>query len=74
MTYKLTQNKKIKDKLEEIITSLECIDKSLIKSLKVALEAYVKGPDEESSKNALELELGKIMEVVEANKKLLQSQ
>jgi hypothetical protein len=74
VTYKLTQNKKIKDKLEEIANSIDSLEKNAIKNLKIALSAYVAGPDEESIKTVLDTELAKIMELLEANKKALLTQ
>ncbi len=50
------------------------MEKNSIKSLKIALQAYIDGPDEESSKSTLEIELGKITEMIEASKKALQNQ
>ena len=45
------------------------MEKNSIKNLKLALQAYVDGPDEESSKGTLEIELGKVVELIEASKK-----
>lgn len=70
INYKLTQSKKIKDKMEELQNSLEFVEGGSLSHLKTCLLAYVGSPDEEANKTALEQELSKIMEHAETNKKI----
>lgn len=69
VNYKLTQVKKQKEKIEEVSSSLELIDGSLIKNLKHLLTQYMGNPDEEGTKTLADAEITKVLEIIEANKK-----
>lgn len=43
---KLTQTKRYKEKIEELVQSMEYVDNNQLKNLKTALGEYLNNPDE----------------------------
>ena len=54
INYKLTQVKKIKDKLDELALQMDYIDGGTIKQLRGLMKQYQESPDEEQSRQLVE--------------------
>lgn len=73
VTAKLNQAKKAKERVDEIFNSIEHLEPSQVKNLKVLLGQYMVNPDEESIKQPMDSELVKLLDIAETNKKIYQS-
>lgn len=69
LNYKLTQTKKILDKMDELKSVLDFIEGGVIKELKDFLKNYIESPDNDTNKNLVETELKRILDIAEVQKK-----
>jgi hypothetical protein len=72
LNYKLTQAKKLMEKIEELKTSMEFIEGGTIKDLKEYLRCYLEAPDNDTNKHQVESELKRILEITESQRKVKQ--
>jgi hypothetical protein len=59
--------------VEEVLNSLDFIDGSIVKNLKLLLTLYMGNPDEEGTKQLADVEIAKILEAAEIAKKIQQN-
>ena len=74
LSLKVSQAKKMRDRIEEIANSLEYVDPlTQTKNLKAMLAQFMMNPDDDSTNSKtqqLETEFNKLLEIVETNKKV----
>lgn len=70
INYKLTQMKKLKEKLEELVSQTEYLTEgSQLKGLKNMMQNNLNSLDDEQLRHSIENEISKLMESIEASKK-----
>jgi hypothetical protein len=66
----VTQAKRMRERIEEITNSLEFIDIMQIRNIKMLLGQYMINTEDETIKTPMDIEIARLMEIVENNKKI----
>lgn len=71
ISYKITQVKKLKDRVEEVMNSaVDVIDGNCTKNLKLLLAQFM-GKEDDATKTSIDQEMAKIMEIAEQNRRMI---